>query len=67
MESNKWETEEKEINMTQAEQDRISERWLRITRAIKNAAEQVEDRKVAKVLCHQVKQLLWPKSAVLTR
>ena len=48
MESNKWETEEKEINMTQAEQDRISERWLRITRAIKNAAEQVEDRKVAK-------------------
>lgn len=48
MESNKWETEEKEINMTQAEQDRISERWLRITRAIKNYAEQVEDRKVAK-------------------
>lgn len=47
MESNKWETEEKEINMTQAEYDRISERWLRITRAIKNAAEQVEDRKVA--------------------
>lgn len=28
--------------------DRISERWLRITRAIKNAAEQAEDRKVAK-------------------
>ena len=48
MESNKWETEEKEINMTQAEQDRISERWLRITRDIKNAAEQAEDRKVAK-------------------
>lgn len=47
MESNKWETEEKEINMTQAEYDRISERWLRITRAIKNAAEQVEERKVA--------------------
>ena len=47
MESNKWETEEKEINMTQAEQDRISERWLRITRAIKNAVEQAEDRKVA--------------------
>ena len=48
MESNKWETEEKEINMTQAEQDRISERWLRITRAIKNGVEQAEDRKVAK-------------------
>ena len=48
MESNKWETEEKEINMTQAEQDRISERWLRITSAIKNAVEQAEDRKVAK-------------------
>ena len=48
MESNKWETEEKEINMTQAEYDRISERWLRITRAIKNAVEQDEDRKVAK-------------------
>ena len=48
MESNKWETEEKEINMTQAEYDRISERWLRITRAIKNAVEQAEDRKVAK-------------------
>ena len=47
MESNKWETEEKEINMTQAEYDRISERWLRITRAIKNAAEQAEERKVA--------------------
>ena len=47
MESNKWETEEKEINMTQAEQDRISERWLRITRAIKNAAEHAYDRKVA--------------------
>ena len=47
MESNKLETEEKEINMTQAEYDRISERWLRITRAIKNAAEQVEERKVA--------------------
>ena len=47
MESNKWETEEKEINMTQAEQDRISERWLRITSAIKNAEEQAEDRKVA--------------------
>ena len=48
MESNKWETEEKEINMTQAEYDRISERWLRITRAIKNAVEHAEDRKVAK-------------------
>ena len=48
MESNKWETEEKKINMTQAEYDRISERWLRITRAIKNAAEKAEDRKVAK-------------------
>lgn len=48
MESNKWETEEKDINMTQAEYDRISERWLRITRAIKNAAEQAEDRKAAK-------------------
>lgn len=48
MESNKWETEEKEINMTQAEQDRISERWLRITSAIKNSVEQAEDRKVAK-------------------
>lgn len=47
MERPKCETEEKEINMTQAEQDRISERWLRITRAIKNAAEQAEDRKVA--------------------
>lgn len=47
MESNKWETEEKEINMTQAEYDRISERWLRITRAIKNAVEQAKDRKVA--------------------
>lgn len=43
----KGETEEKEINMTQAEHDRISERWLRITRAIKNYAEQVEERKVA--------------------
>ena len=40
MESNKWETEEKEINMTQAEYDRISERWMRITSAIKNAVEQ---------------------------
>lgn len=40
-------TEEKEINMTQAEYDRISERWLRITSAIKNASEQAEDRKVA--------------------
>ena len=48
MESNKWETEEKEINMTQAEYDRISERWLRITSSIKNAVEQAEDRKVAK-------------------
>lgn len=47
MERQKGETEEKEINMTQAEYDRISERWLRITRAIKNAAEQVEERKVA--------------------
>ena len=44
----KGEIEEKEINMTQAEYDRISERWLRITRAIKNATEQAEDRKVAK-------------------
>lgn len=43
----KVETEEKEINMTQAEYDRISERWLRITSAIKNYAEQVEDGKVA--------------------
>ena len=43
----KGENEEKEINMTQAEYDRISERWLRITSAIKNAVEQAEERKVA--------------------
>lgn len=43
----KGENGEKGINMTQAEADKFTERWLRITSDLKNRAGQAGERKVA--------------------